>query len=77
MVQPLGMVIEGAVMVVGKRAGIRDVGWVRVVGFAWFAVWIGLTLPLYIEDCAQVGMLKEMWRLSFVQGVSAGKWFVG
>ncbi|KAI6047544.1 membrane bound O-acyl transferase family-domain-containing protein [Pisolithus marmoratus] len=40
MLQPIGVLIEDAVVEVGKRIGLKKRGWVKVVGYLWVSLWI-------------------------------------
>ncbi|KAI5988125.1 hypothetical protein EDC04DRAFT_2507158, partial [Pisolithus marmoratus] len=40
LLQPVGVLIEDAVMEGGKRIGLRRRGWMKVVGYPWVLLWI-------------------------------------
>lgn len=44
--QAVVITIEDAVIAAGKRAGIRDALWLRIVGYAWTAAWFTWSTPL-------------------------------
>ncbi|KAI6119574.1 membrane bound O-acyl transferase family-domain-containing protein [Pisolithus croceorrhizus] len=42
LLQPVGVLVEDAVMEVGKRMGLKEGTWTRMVGYVWVAAFMGL-----------------------------------
>ncbi|KAL4069082.1 hypothetical protein J3A83DRAFT_3474598 [Scleroderma citrinum] len=41
--QPLGVLVEEAVIAVGKRLGVKTGMWTKLIGYAWVWVWMSLS----------------------------------
>ena len=83
--QAVGIMLEDFVMRMAepymiKTRGPSGVGvhpfW-RYLGYAWVVLWFGLTMPLFLEDLALLGMVAEKPGVSLVQGLTKGRWIVG
>ena len=44
LLQPLGILVEDAVIEVGKRLGVKTSTWTKMIGYAWVWVWISITI---------------------------------
>ncbi|KAF8540736.1 membrane bound O-acyl transferase family-domain-containing protein [Trichophaea hybrida] len=60
-----------------EEKGTTDVGMWRYVGYCWVAMWFSVMMPQFLENHAEVGMLKEAPGVSLVQGFLDGRWVVG
>ncbi|KAI5987761.1 membrane bound O-acyl transferase family-domain-containing protein [Pisolithus marmoratus] len=49
LLQPVGVLIEDAVMESGKRIGLRKRGWMKVVGYLWVLVWIRYSMHSWVQ----------------------------
>ena len=75
MVQPLGIVIETAVIVVFRKIGVH-IHWriSRVVGFVWVLLWFSYTVPILLEPLLRVGFFESGPRFSLILGIKRGEW---
>lgn len=54
--QAIAITLEDAVLALGKRAGIRDGWWVRMVGYAWTFAWFTYSTPFFIDWSIKAGL---------------------
>lgn len=54
--QAIVITIEDAVIVAGKRAGIRDASWVRIAGYVWTVAWFTWSTPLFSDWMRAAGV---------------------
>ncbi|KAI5988923.1 hypothetical protein EDC04DRAFT_2912304 [Pisolithus marmoratus] len=47
--QPVGVLVEDAVMEVGKRMGLREGAWTRMVGYVWVWMFTGLSSAFTLD----------------------------
>jgi hypothetical protein len=75
MLQPLGIVVEAAVIVVFRRMGVQ-VHWMisRVVGYVWVVLWFSYTLPVMLEPLLRVGFFESGASFSLILGIKRGEW---
>ncbi|KAI6039104.1 hypothetical protein EDC04DRAFT_2895654 [Pisolithus marmoratus] len=62
LLQPVGVLVEDAVMEVGKRLGVKKGIWTRMIGYTWVLVFTGLSYPLALDGLTkafQVGQQSE------------------
>lgn len=48
MVQPVGIMIEDFVMLLGKAVGLRETVWTKSLGFFWAMLWFSGTLQFVV-----------------------------
>jgi hypothetical protein len=81
----VAITVEDIVIWTAKRLGLgkpmgekgaTEVGMWRYVGYCWVAIWLAVMMPRFLEECAEVGLLKEIPGISLVQGVLEGRWVV-
>ena len=56
LLQPLGVLVEDAVIEVGKRLGMKTSTWTKMVGYAWVWVWISITIVSQMDG----------WRITLI-----------
>ncbi|KAI6100284.1 hypothetical protein F5141DRAFT_1141605 [Pisolithus sp. B1] len=50
LLQPVGVLVEDAVMEAGKRIGLKKRGWMKVVGYLWVSLWISYSVHSLVQD---------------------------
>ncbi|KAI6035007.1 hypothetical protein F5J12DRAFT_932230 [Pisolithus orientalis] len=50
LLQPLGVLVEEAIMEAGKRLGLRKGMWVKAIGYLWVSLWISYSAHFLIQD---------------------------
>ncbi|KAI6044280.1 hypothetical protein EDC04DRAFT_2561741 [Pisolithus marmoratus] len=91
LLQPVGVLIEDAVMEGGKRIGLRRRGWMKVVGYLWVFLWISYSTRFWTQglknamhsaypgDEVKVTTLERVTNKLFRTDLAAKirSWFVG
>ncbi|KAI6106359.1 membrane bound O-acyl transferase family-domain-containing protein [Pisolithus thermaeus] len=49
LLQPIGVLVEDAVMEAGKRIGLRKRGWMKAVGYLWVSLWISYSAHSLVQ----------------------------
>ncbi|KAI6044223.1 hypothetical protein EDC04DRAFT_2890002 [Pisolithus marmoratus] len=52
LLQPVGVLVEDAVMEVGKRMGLKEGAWTRMVGYVWVWMFIGFSSAFMLDGLA-------------------------
>ena len=48
-VQPLGVLLEAAVMQIGKLLGFKGGLWTKMLGYAWVTLWLSVTALPWLD----------------------------
>ncbi|KAJ3982014.1 membrane bound O-acyl transferase family-domain-containing protein [Lentinula detonsa] len=71
--QAVVIMIEDGVIALGKRAGVRDGTFIRLLGYFWTATWFAFCLPIWIDPYFHDGMATSKL-LSPIGGLWKGDW---
>jgi len=66
LLQPLGVLVEDAVMEVGKRLGVKAGFSTKLIGYAWVWVWMSFTLVPHFDG------LRKAIHTAFLEYSEAG-----
>ncbi|EJU05269.1 hypothetical protein DACRYDRAFT_61705 [Dacryopinax primogenitus] len=69
--QAVCIACEDHVIIIGKRLGLKDTMWTRLIGYAWVVTWITLSNPIRAESLVHGGLWdqSDQPQLGLVQGV--------
>ena len=70
-------VAEPFVIKTRRQSGMDLHPFWRYLGYAWVALWFGLTAPYFLDDVTLIGLMAERPGVSLVQGLAEGRWIVG
>ncbi|KAI6019184.1 hypothetical protein EDC04DRAFT_2576000 [Pisolithus marmoratus] len=59
LLQPVGVLVEDAVMEVGKRVGVKEGIWTRMIGYAWVLVFTGFSYPLMLDGLTKAFQVEQ------------------
>ncbi|EKM57183.1 uncharacterized protein PHACADRAFT_119470 [Phanerochaete carnosa HHB-10118-sp] len=57
--QAAAITIEDFVVALGKRLGLRDSPWVRLIGYIWTVFWFSYSVPTFIDWAVQAGLGRD------------------
>ncbi|KAJ3850029.1 membrane bound O-acyl transferase family-domain-containing protein [Lentinula lateritia] len=72
LLQAVVIMVEDGIIDAGKRLGIRDGRYVRVLGYLWTVVWFAVTLPIWLDPYFHGGMANA--EVSLIGGLWKGDW---
>ncbi|KAL4068173.1 hypothetical protein J3A83DRAFT_4374518 [Scleroderma citrinum] len=49
-IQPLGVLLEGIVMELGKSLGLKSSQWTKILGYMWVAAWLSVTALPWMDN---------------------------
>ncbi|KIK64190.1 hypothetical protein GYMLUDRAFT_40475 [Collybiopsis luxurians FD-317 M1] len=71
--QAVAITVEDGIIALGKKGGIQDSGYVRILGYVWTVSWFAFSLPVWLDPCVHDGVLKGM-SMSIIGGLWKGDW---
>jgi hypothetical protein len=75
--QPFIITVETFAIALGKRVGLQEGIFWRVIGYIWVQIWFALLIPVWIQPQIDVGLMENGMGFSVILGLWEGNWTPG